>query len=1138
MRKSAGRLRYAPSDLITFLASPFASWMDRYHLEHPDSVEPDERTEDGELIAKTGAQHERAVLEEFRRSGAGLVEIPTRDFARALVQTKSAVAAKTPVIYQAAFEEGDFSGFADFVLLDPNGDYQVWDTKLARSPKPYYAVQLCCYSEMLASITGVQPDAFGVILGNKERVMFRCESFIYYYRRLKREFLALQAGFTGDLQDRPEPIPRADHGRWTSHADRFFRDRDHLVMVAGINIGQIKKLAKAGITTTAQLAAAAPTKVPKLDQASLEKLAAQARLQRQTAEDRRADPEAPPRFEILSHSGPNGEAAGFAALPPEDPGDVWFDMEGYPLAPGGLEYLFGCCTKEPSGHTYRYWDWWAHDREGEKRAFEGFVDWVFDRWKKHPGMHIYHYAAYEPSTVRRLSTRHDSRQDEVDELLRRNVFVDLFRIVRQGLRLGEDNYSIKSVERLYRPKRATEVASGSDSIVAYGRWIESGETGDWRQSPVLKHIRDYNEDDCRSTAELLAWMRKLAKERGMAPPRPQPVPAPEEQRQLPQAVLDRMKTVAQLRTKQDHIALTLADLVGFHRREQKPVWWRMFDRAAAAPDQLRDDPGCIEGLTADGPCSTEKRSRLQAYRFDPQQECKLAASDQVRFVHHLDATFTVTEIDAAAGRLTLKIGRQSLEDKCSGAFPTEGSLLLNEFVSPAGIPDALAEVAASHLSGTLPKPVAALLTRQAPALPMQQAGESAIDAALRIARSMDGGCLVVQGPPGTGKTYAASRVIVALLEAGKNIGVASNSHKAITNLLKSCGEALERAGANLKGVKAGGEPDGDLHASHPGLLHVANNSDAKSQYKGGLVGGTAWLFTRNEWTGALDYLFIDEAGQVPLANAVAMARSAGNLVLLGDQMQLEQPVQGSHPGDAGLSVLQYALKDEGASLPDVPVFHAVVPPDYGIFLGESRRMHPSVCRFISESIYEGRLTSHPDCARQRVEVGSARRRLIGKEAGLILSPVEHDGNVQQSDEEVARVLVLYRDLLGRPYTSKEGTTRPITLADFLFIAPYNAQVRALQDALPAGARVGSVDKFQGQEAPICILSLCSSYGEYGARGLAFILDRNRINVAVSRAQCLAVAVADPRIACSIPGSLDDMMLLNLFCKLLETSAQP
>jgi len=332
-------------------------------------------------------------------------------------------------------------------------------------------------------------------------------------------------------------------------------------------------------------------------------------------------------------------------------------------------------------------------------------------------------------------------------------------------------------------------------------------------------------------------------------------------------------------------------------------------------------------------------------------------------------------------------------------------------------------------------------------------------------------------------------------------------------------------------IKVGDDAEDELFSSNPGLLHVKSNPDAHAAYQGGVVGGTAWLFTRPEWEGVLDFLFIDEAGQVSLANAVAMARCAKNLVLLGDQMQLEQPVQGSHPGDAGLSALQYALKDTKSSGTDNPVFHAVVPADYGLFLGESWRMHPSVCSFISESIYERRLRSCSDCARQEIVVTPNAGHYIMCESGIVFSGVAHDGNIQQSDEEVERVNEIYRELLGRHYTAKDGNTRPLTLQDFLFIAPYNAQVRALQAALPPDARVGSIDKFQGQEAPVCILSLCSSVGEYGSRGLAFILDRNRVNVAISRAQCMAIVVGDPRIARSDASSIEEMMLLNLFCKI-------
>ncbi len=1134
MKKHFGQLLYSPSDLVRYLASPFASWMDRYHLENPGAVIPDAETEDEKLIAQTGNQHERSILDEFKVAKPNLVQIPTNDQPLAQAKTLLAIDAKAPVIYQAALECGRFAGFADFLELDAFGRYQVWDTKLARSPKPYYAIQLCSYSEMLAAVTGGQiPEKFGIILGSQDRVEFRVEDFIHYYRRIKASFLAMQDGFTGKMVDCPEPLPRAEHRRWTSHAEKFFNNTDHLVRVAGISVGQIKKLKRNGVATMAGLAAASGKSIHKLAADSLEKLIAQASLQCQTRADRMKNKEAPPRYEVLPHTGPNGEPDGLAALPPDHPADVFFDMEGYPLISGGLEYLFGVCSRSGQPGPLEFHDWWAHDRDQEKAAFDGFVDWVFNRWKKNPGMHIYHYAAYEVSAVRRLSTRHATRQDEVDELLRNRVFVDLYQIVRHGLRIGEDSYSLKAVERLYRPKRATEVATAGDSIVHYARWIESKQAHEWSTSAILKGIRDYNEDDCKSTAELLQWLRKVAGENKIAAAGSVSAPAPSPPPVLPPEVVARLDTAAKLRTQGDAVSVVLADLIEFHRREEKPMWWRMFDRAQATAEELRDDPGCIEGVQAVGSPTPEKLSLVQAYRFDPSQECKLAAGDRSRvmFAHNLEAKFTLSALDASVGELQLKVGKKGLNEKFGGAFPKQGSLLPDEFVSAAGIPDALAAVATRHLSKTLHAPVAALLNRVPPATPLQKAGETSADAAIRVTDLMSGGCLVVQGPPGTGKTHTAARVITVLLTAGKKVGVASNSHKAVVNLLLACGDAARESGCQLHGIKVGGDDEGPLFSSNPAFQYVKDTGDAHDAYTDGVVGGTAWLFTRPEWEGSLDFLFIDEAGQVSLANAVAMARCAQNLVLLGDQMQLEQPVQGSHPGDAGLSALQYALKDRGVSRPDSPVFHAVVPQDCGIFLGESRRMHPAVCRFISEAIYEGRLGSHADCAKQRVAVPAGANGLITKEVGIVFSGVEHDGDIQQSDDEVERVKAIYQELLDRPYTAKDGTTRPLTLGDFLFIAPYNAQVRALEAALPGGARVGSVDKFQGQQAPVCILSLCSSHGEYGSRGLAFILDRNRVNVAVSRAQCLAVVVADPRIASAPAGSIDEMMLINLFCKL-------
>ncbi|GAA5142485.1 hypothetical protein GCM10023213_28520 [Prosthecobacter algae] len=673
--------------------------------------------------------------------------------------------------------------------------------------------------------------------------------------------------------------------------------------VAGISVGQIKKLKMAGIRTLTDLAGSSGQTVRKLADDSLEKLVAQARLQKQTLDDRKINPAAKPRFEILPSRGKNGEPVGLAKLPPPHFADVYFDMEGFPLVAGGLEYLFGASTKVSQGTELEFHDWWAHDRVEEKLAFEQFVDWVYSRWLQNPELHIYHYAAYEVSAIRRLSTRHDSRQDEVDNLLRNNVFVDLYQIVSHGIRIGEDSYSIKKVESLYREKRSTEVATAVDSIVQYARWIESGEGRQWEQSTILAGIRDYNEDDCRSTAELTQWLRQAIRDYGISNTMPFPTVEAAAPQPLTPEILAKLETIRRLRSLGGLVALTLADLVDFHRREQKPMWWRMFDRAKATPEELRDDPGCIQGVSASGDAVPDKKSLIQEYRFDASQECKLAAGEKskVRFAHYLDAKPNLVELNLTTGVLRLKLGSGSINSKFNGAFPATGSLLPDEYVSQDVIAAAIASVAAQHLAKSLPLAAVSLLQGRPVGPALKAADEDTLAAAIRLTASMQGECLVIQGPPGTGKTYTASRVIAALVSAGKKVGIASNSHKAVINLLKACGDALTEHGQQLQGIKVGDNDKDPVFVANPRLVHIEHSKDARVAYSAGIVAGTAWLFTIPEWVGVLDILFIDEAGQVSLANAVAMSRCAKNLVLLGDQMQLEQPIQGTHPGDAGSS---------------------------------------------------------------------------------------------------------------------------------------------------------------------------------------------------------------------------------------------
>lgn len=1134
--KVTGNLVYSPSDLIRFMESPFASWMDRYHLENPGKLTPDADTEEQKLVQETGNQHEHKFVNRLKAEGRDFVEIARRT-PDPEADTRAAMAAGREVIYQACLSLAPFRGHADFLMrTDAQHDgrpvYEVWDTKLARKTKPYYLVQLCCYAEMLEHVQGVRPRTLRVVLGTNEIPAYATEDFFYYYLQLKNAFLAQMAGFDPDRP--PVPEARANHGRWQSHAERKLVEMDHLSQVARITAGQIKKLNTAGISTVAQLAKARPTRLAGLSQPIADRLVEQARLQVETTALRANAPAGtlvPPLYRVVPPD-PLHPRQGLAILPPPNPNDLFFDMEGFPLVEGGLEYLFGVTYREKG--RLQFIDWWAHDATEEKKAFEDFIDWAHARWRKDPSLHIYHYAQYEVSALRRLMGRHGTREDELDALLRNGVFVDLYKITQQGLRIGEPSYSIKYVEHLYRGQRSGDVKAAGESIVYYAHWIESGQARDWRKAPILEKIRNYNRDDCDSTCQLYDWLLSEQKKAGIAylpPAETEPAAAPDPEQAARAAARATLVGVMEenLRREKDPrrriLHETMLQLLEFHRRESKPVWWRMFDRADQDFAVLEEDIACIGGArrAADEPV-VEKRSLVFTYHFNPDQDTKITVGDRVRALPNLVATMEVVTMDPDAGEICVKLSRKVLDEQFAGSLPAVTSFIPDEFVSPAVLAASVERLATAWAQkGELPEAFRRLLMREAPQLAgkdqsLRRTNEDVVDAAIRCVQLMKRSTLCVQGPPGTGKTYTAARAILALRAAGKNVGVTSNSHKAIENLLREC-HAL--SDGNFSPLYVTNNPSEELLRDCPGIV-LSRSAEAHSRYSGGLVAGTAWLFSREEWTTELNHLFVDEAGQVSLANMAAMVAATENLILIGDQMQLEQPVQGAHPGESGLSALEYYLDG-----------HATVPTTLGLFLGETRRLHPDICRFVSDLVYDGRLQAIAGNENRRI-VLSKSGKLITTDAGIVFSPLEHEGNTQASAEEVERILAITKELVGRPKIGPDGKPNgKITINDILFVAPYNMQVRRLREALPAGARVGSVDKFQGQEAEVVIMSMCSSFGEYGSRGIEFILDRNRMNVALSRAQTLAIVVGDPRIATTPASSIDAMRRLNLYCRLVR-----
>lgn len=1129
MRKLNNQLIFSPSDLITFMDSRFDSWMERYHKEFPDEVRPDDADESHEILAKHGNAHEQKFLELLRQRGCDVAEI-SRDDKDAAASTIQAMRAGHEVIYQGLLSFGEFAGLSDFLFrvdgASKFGDYhyEVWDTKLARKAKPYFVIQLCCYAEMMEHIQGRRPENIKLILGDLSEKSFKVDEFFHVYAQLKDSFLEFQKGFSKDAP--PEDCTAGSFSRWSSYSDKILEERDDLSRVANIRKSQIERLRAAGITTLTALAQTRLEEIAKMSGETFQTLKRQARLQLLSTSTHTTT------YETL----PAVPGKGLSMLPPQSPNDVYFDMEGYPHMEGGLEYLFGASFESADGQL-EFKDWWAHDRQQEKQAFEQFIDWVYERWKEDPGMHVYHYASYEVSAMRRLAQRHNTRVEHIDNLLRKNIFVDLYKVVRQGIAVGEPSYSIKYVEHLYREKRSATVAKATDSVVFYENWLDSKDGEVWQDSKILKDIRDYNEEDCISTLQATHWLRQRQSEAGISYGGIVVESSPVIPEQSAAAILaSELLSAAESITdsEEKRVQELLAGVLEFYKREDKPMWWRLFDRQEMTSQELFDDLDCLAELkrTSD-PVEELKRSFGYTYGFDPCQDTKLDVGSICYIATESDGLgqkTRISSIDRKAGEVTIVVGPSQ------DTPPDEFSLIPDEYVDSTIISESIYSVCdAWHRTRTIPRCLADLLFRNEPRLDGKKPGDKVVSSCntKEIAEAvirMDHTCMSIQGPPGTGKTYTASHTILELLRQGKRVGISSNSHKAIENLLLRIVELANTEDVFVRVAKVGktrGERrSGKAVNKYSSVKHFQSSGNlfgAKDFDEFNLIAGTAWLFSHEGSTGLLDYLFVDEAGQVSLANVVAMSPSTKNLVLLGDQMQLEQPTQGTHPGDSGKSCLEYLLHEQ-----------ATIPESMGIFLDTTRRMHPNICSLISNAVYDSRLKPDTANVNQVLVPPKHLTNRFDKTAGIKWIPVQHSNNAQASDEEVAAIQNLVTDLLHCQVADKHGNLKQLTMSDILIVAPYNMQVRKIAHALPE-AKVASVDKFQGQEAAVVILTMCASDANASPRGMDFLFNRNRLNVAISRAKSLAFVVGSPELLKTSCTSLKQMKLVSFFCQIAEAS---
>lgn len=1098
-----GSLRLSPSDLTAYLACPHLTTLS-LEVALGLRAEPHRREALAQLVADKGELHERRYLEHLRADGSEVVEIelPRRvgAFEAAHAATVAAMRDGAAVIYQATFARERWRGRADFLVRvdEPSGlgawSYEPYDTKLARSAKPAAVLQLAWYAGEIGAIQGRPPERVHVVLGTSEIEPYRPADVDAYLRVAQRR---LRAHVEAPPPTYPWPCEHCSRCDFVSVCrDRWVRD-DHLTRVASIRRDQIGKLATVDVTTLTALGEAEPgLRVRRLAPPMVERLRDQAALQLHRYRTGELT------YRLLEPE----ERRGLGLLPAPSPGDLFFDMEGDPFydPAEGLEFLFGVLWREADGTT-AYRPVWARDRDGERHAFEQFVDLVAERRRAFPDLHVYHYATYEPSTLARLMGTHATREEEIDQFLRDEVLVDLLQVVRQGLRAGVESYSLKEVEKLFFTRRA-EVSSGNEAVIEFERWLDDGDPA------RLDAIAAYNEEDCLATLELRDWLlgrrpeaeREHGVEVPFLPPPERPAPEPEEEPDETARLRD-----ALLETAVEGDGRTLcARLLDYHRREARPGWWWYFRRLRLTDEELADDGealGCLEhdgGEPVDLAHESPRSHSLEwTFRFPPQQH-HFDEGDGGQDPREGGTHWTVSAVDNATGVIRLKRSR-GLRDAPLPTALVPGGPLATEAQRAA-----LRRFAASVLAGDGAYPHLARLLRREPPLHGGSLQCTELDEQRALLDRLEGSYLVVQGPPGSGKTYRGARLVTHLLAQGRKVGITAQSHKVIHNLLGEIEKAAAEERLDFRGIKRG---------DHWQSAHVATSDsiDAVLDPEVTLVAGTAWLFARGELDGVLDTLVVDEAGQFSLADAIACGTAAKRLVLLGDPLQLAQVTQGVHPDGSGASALEHVLGE-----------HETIPADLGVFLERTRRMHPQVCRFVSEAFYEGRLGSIPECEGRTTSDGVGVRWL----------DVRHEGNRVDSEEEADAIAAEIERLAG--HTFADGRKRrALGPGDVMVVAPYNAQVRLLRERLSQQVEVGTVDKFQGRQAAVVFYSMASSSGEDVPRGLDFLMSRNRLNVAVSRAQCLAYVVCSPQLLEVDCRTVEHLRLANALCRFVELAGE-
>lgn len=1114
MKQTKSGLLYSPSDLANHLSCRHLTQLNKLAamgvLEKPHSY-----SRVLESLREKGISFEDQYLEQLQVVGKSIVSI-SRESNCAKQEVLEAMSSGVDVIYQARlWEEDEWEGWSDFLTKVEGeskfGDwsYEVTDTKLASETRAGTILQIGLYSEAVAKIQGASPKYMHVKTPESFH-KYLVDDYSAYLRLVKRK---LQEAIAVSETTYPDPVPHCDICNWWERCNAQRRSDDHLCFVAGLGSSQTKELRIQGVTTLenlANLSLPVPFSPSRGAKETYNKLREQARVQHQARVGKISI------YEILELV----PSTGFFKLPEPSSNDIYLDLEGDPLVePSGLEYLIGWV------HQGKYQPIWAQNTEEEKEAFESFIDFVITLKSKDPNLHIYHYAPYEPVAFKRLMGRYATRENEMDSLLRSGTFIDLYGVVRQSIRASVEKYSIKDLEKFYGFDREMNLRVLSGFKANYEYLLESGILQEATKE-MIHSIQLYNQDDCISTQKLHEWLEGLRRqlmEEGNDIPRPEllggdssvAITAHQERIQpITDALLIDVPFDEDERDQEQQARYILAHMLDWYRREKKSFWWEYF-RLIELPDyELLEERGALAFLNFTGEREYIKRSVIDTYRF-PSQETDIRAGLNLK-TQDGGAFGSVEGIDILNGLIKIMKGPSITDIHPSSVFSMDNISLKNKEEAIIQLAEWVVE---NGISSEEPDYGAGrqLLLRSSPQVTEKPAwSDDMVEYTLEWAKRLNHSVLPVQGPPGTGKSHTAGQVIVGLLREGKQIGISALSHKVITNLMDKVYQVANNAGFEIQMIQK-------ISNVNQGEGLPWRTTEDKQEILGKLgkvnvIGGTSFLWCLPDFYDSVDYLFVDEAGQLSLIDTLAISGSCKNLILLGDPQQLQQPQKGVHPEGTEVSALGHILNG-----------NQTISEDQGVFLDKTWRMHPSITALVSEMFYESKLLPIAG-----LEIQQISGNTFMKGSGLRYLEVRHQGNTNCSPDEVEVIVALVNELIRGDVFSMDKTSKSkgITEGDIRIISPYNAQVTLLKEALP-NIEIGTVDKFQGQEAAIVIYSVATSHPLDAPRGMDFLYSPNRFNVAVSRAKALFIFVSSPEIfepECKSPAQIK---LANPFCRFRE-----